>query len=183
MKSSIKGCAMKLPVLVLTIVGCAILSLGQEVRTSQVKEGVNVSITANQSYEVMTGEKKRPVLSVQCTQNQKATKSMHLVMFSAGDPIGEDDPTTAPKNGEIALNTDVGGSKERTNWIPYGDAVTYAYYGKTEPERVKFLQLLLASPTLSVEFTPFLTGQKLKADFDIVKLRAEVKQHPECLVK
>jgi hypothetical protein len=174
---------MKLPVVVMTIVCCAIPGLGQDVLTSQVKEGVNVSITANQSYELMAGEKKRAVLSVQCAQNQKATKSMHLVMFTAGDPVAEGDPTTRPKNGAVVFDTDLGGSKERTTWIPYGDAITYAYYGKTEPERVKFLQLLLAAPTFSIEFTPFLTGKTAKADFDIVKLRTEVNRHPECLVK
>jgi hypothetical protein len=174
---------MKLLVLVTTVVGCAILSAGQDVRTSPVKGGVNVSITANQPYEVMSGEKKRAVLSVECTQNQKATKVMHLVMFSAGENVAEDNAETKPKNGEIHLTTMLGGNKETTNWIPYGDAVTYAFYGKTEPERAKFLQLLLASPTFSVEFTPFLTGNIMRSDFDIVKLKAEVIQHAECTAK
>ena len=174
---------MKLLVLVTTIVGCAILSVGQDVRTSPVKGGVNISITANQPYDVMSGEKKKAVLSVECAQNQKATKFMHLVMFSAGENVAEDNAESRPKNGEIHLNTIMGGVKETTNWIPYGDAVTYAFYGKTEPERVKFLQRLLSSPTFSVEFTPFLTGNVMRSDFDIVKLKAEVIQHAECTAK
>ena len=104
-------------------------------------------------------------------------------MFSAGESVAEDNAETRPKNGEITFTTELKGSKERTNWIPYGDAITYAFYGKTEPERVKFLQLLLASPTFSVEFTPFLTGQALRSEFDVTKLRAEIIQHPECVTK
>ena len=59
-----------------------------------------------------------------------------------------------PKNGEIHLNTVLGGNKETTNWIPYGDAVTYAFYGKTEPERVKFFNPLASphSPWSSLRF-------------------------------
>jgi hypothetical protein len=174
---------MKLATLGTTILFLAILSFGQDVRTSPVKGGVNVSITANQPYEVMSGQKKTPVLSIECTQNQKASKVMHLVMFSAGENVAEDNAETRPKNGEIHLNSILGGNKETTNWIPYGDAVTYAFYGKTEPERAKFLQLLLASPTFSVEFTPFLTGNIMRSDFDIVKLKAEVIQHAECTTK
>ena len=173
---------MKLP-LVTAILLWALVSAGQDVHTAPVKDGINVSITANQPYEIMPGQKKRPVLSVQCSQNQKGTKVMHLVMFSAGGNVAEDDPATRPKNGEVTLNTELGGNKERTNWIPYGDAVTYAYYGKMEPERVKFMQLLLASPTFAVEFTPFLTGQPIRTEFDVTKLRAEVLQHPECVTK
>ncbi len=174
---------MKLPILLPTTVCCAILSVGQDVRTSAVKDGVNISITANKPYEIMPGQKKSAVLSVQCTQNQKATKVLHLVMFSAEGSVAEDNVETRPKNGEVTFNTVLGGNKERTNWIPYGDAVTYAFYGKTEPERVKFLQLLLAAPTFSIEFTPFLTGQTTRSNFEIVKLRAEVIQHPECVTK
>lgn len=175
-----QGCAVRLPALV-TILFWTLFCTGQDVHTSLVKDGVNVSITANKPYEVMSGQGKRAVLSVECSQ--KAGKAMHLVMFSAGESVAEDNAETRPKNGEITFTTELKGSKERTNWIPYGDAITYAFYGKTEPERVKFLQLLLASPTFSVEFTPFLTGQALKSEFDVTKLRAEIIQHPECVTK
>ena len=174
---------MKLAALGTTILLLAIFSVGQDVTSSPVKGGVNVSITANHTYEVMSGQKKKAVLSVECTQNQKGTKAVHLVMFSAGESVAEDNAENRPKSGEIHLNTKMAGSRETTNWIPYGDAVTYAFYGKTEPERIKFLQLLLASPTFSVEFTPFLTGNTTTSDFDIVKLKAELMQHAECAIK
>jgi hypothetical protein len=174
---------MKFPVLIATILFLAILTMGQEVHSSPVKGGVNVSITADKPYEVMSGEKKRAVLSVECVQNQKGAKAMHLVMFTAGEAVAEDNAETRPKNGEISFNTGLDGKKARTNWIPYGDAIVYAYYGKTEPERVDFLKLLLASPTFIVEFTPFLSGQTIKTEFDVSKLRAEVLQHPECATK
>ena len=67
---------MKLLVLVTTIVGCAILSVGQDVRTSPVKGGVNISITANQPYDVMSGEKKRAVLSVECSPESEGDASL-----------------------------------------------------------------------------------------------------------
>lgn len=166
------------------IASCAVFCSGQDVHTEPVKDGVNLSISAQQSYEIIAGEKKRPTLSIQCSQNQKGTKVVHLVMFSAGGSLAEDNPETTPKNGEIGLKTQMGsGTEQMTNWIPYGDVVTYAFYGKTEPERAKFLQLLLASPTFTVEFTPFLTGTPVKAIFDLSRLRDEVNHHPECVTK
>ena len=168
---------------IIVIASWAVLCSGQEVHTEPVKDGVNLSISAQQSYEIIAGEKKRLTLSIQCAENQKGTKAQHLVMFSGGGSLSEGSPELTPRNGEISLKTQVGGTEEMTNWIPYGDAVTYAYYGKTEPERDKFLQLLLASPTFTVEFTPFLTGTPVKAVFDLSKLRDEVNHHPECVTK
>ena len=38
--------------------------------------------------------------------------------------------------------------------VAYNDPISYAYYGKTEPQRVAFLQLLLNAPIASVKLTP-----------------------------
>src|ERR1700733_8788533 len=120
----IRGQGMKLWCIVF-IASCAVFCSGQDVHTEPVKDGVNLSISAQQSYEIIAGEKKRPTLSIQCSQNQKGTKVVHLVMFSAGGSLAEDNPETTPKNGEIGLKTQIGsGTEQMTNWIPYGDGGT-----------------------------------------------------------
>ena len=45
---------------IVVIASWAVLCSGQEVHTSQVKDGVNLSISSPQSYEIIAGEKKRP---------------------------------------------------------------------------------------------------------------------------
>jgi hypothetical protein len=70
-----------------------------------------------------------------------------------------------------------------TNWIPYGDTATFAYYGKTEPERLTFIQSILGSPAVSIEFKPFLTGTPVTSSFDLSKLRDEMDKHPECALR
>jgi hypothetical protein len=154
------------------------LSWAQDVHVTEGKGSITLSVSAQQGYDMMSGQKKKPVLSVECAL--KGKKTTHLVMFSAEGTFADDSPESAPRNRAITLDIDLGGAKQATSWIPYGDAVTYAYYGKTEPERAKFLQLLLASSTLSVEFTPFLTGVPTKSTFDLSKLHDQVNSHPEC---
>ena len=153
--------------------------LAQEVHVTPGKGSIGLSIHAEKAYELMPGEQKKPILSVQCAQ--KGKKAMHLVMFSAGGALAGEESESTSKDGEIALNMEIGGNRQITTWIPYGDAVTFAYYGKTEPERVKFLHLILSSPTVSIEFTPFLTGRPTVTTFDLSKLREEVNNHPECM--
>ena len=59
---------------------------------------------------------------------------------------------------------------------------SYAYVGKTEPERIHFLQSLLNAPAVSIEFTPFLTGIPASSTFDLTGLRTEFDKHPECTI-
>lgn len=54
------------------------------------------------------------------------------------------------------------------------------YLGKTEPERIPLLQAMLTASTVSIRFTPFLTGITTSSTFDMTGLRAEVDKHPEC---
>ena len=70
-----------------------------------------------------------------------------------------------------------------TAWVPYGDTVTFTYFGKNEPERLKFIQSLLSSGVVSIEFKPFLTGVPTTSVFDLSKLRDEMDKYPECATK
>ena len=45
---------------------------------------------------------------------------------------------------------------------------------------MKFLQSLLSSVTVSIEFKPFLTGVPTTSVFDLSKLRDEMAKYPEC---
>jgi hypothetical protein len=159
----------------------SLLGSGQEVKVTHGKDNVALSVSAQKEYQILASEKKLPVLSVQCTQ--KGKKAVHLVIFTAGGALAEGDPESAPKNGAISLHMIVGGKDEVTDWIPYNDPVTFTYYGKTEPERMTFLQLLLSAPTASISFTPFLTGATATSTFDLSKLRDEVNAQPECAAK
>ncbi len=160
------------------LVGSAAFAWGQNVDVSGGKGSVTLSINAQKTYNLLASEKQQPVLTIQCTV--KGKKLVHLVMFSANGALTEADPSSTPKNGAITLHTVIGGKKEATQWIPYGDAVTFAFYGKTEPERVEFLHQLLSAPSASIEFTPFLTGNPTTSIFDLSQLPEEIAKHPEC---
>ena len=168
--------AMKLSWLA-AVIFCSLLALGQDVEVTPGKNSVGMKITAK-SYHLLTTEEEQPTLTLECAL--KGKKTGHLLLFSAGGALSEENPGTAPRNGALTLTMRIAGTKQATTWIPYGDTETFAYYGKTEPERLQFIQTLLSSPTVSFQFTPFLTGQVLTSEFDISKLREEAEKHPEC---
>jgi len=172
---------MKLVGVMVAVMLASLIGLGQEVKVTPGKDSVALSVSAQKPYDILSSEKKTPVLSVQCSL--KGKKAGHLVIFTAGGALAEGDAESGTKNGAITLHMMVGGKEEATEWIPYNDPTTYAYYGKTEPERAAFLQLLLSAPTASVKFTPFLTGATATSVFDLSKLREEVSSHPECTEK
>ena len=169
---------MKMPGVIVVAMFWALLCSGQDVKVTADKGSVTLSVSAQKQYEILASERKLPVLSVVCTQ--KGKKNTHLVIFTAGEVLAENDAESAPKDKSFTLHAAVGGKTQITTWIPYTDPITYAYYGKTEPERVSFLQVLLSAPTASIEFTPFLTGATATSVFDLSKLGDEVKTHPEC---
>ena len=181
---SSRGSLMKLSGLV-AIMLWSLLGTGQEVHVSTGKGSVVLSVRAAKPYQLISGEAKMPVLAIECAQ--KGKKAVHLLKFQAGGSLAEDgpegNPDTPTKDGAVTFPMTIGGERQLTTWIPYGDTITYAYYGKTEPERVKFIQFLLGSPTVSIEFKPFLTGAPTTSVFDISKLRAEMDQHSECAMK
>ena len=157
----------------------AALSSAQEVHVTPGKNGsISLSVSAQQTYSIMTSEKVLPTLSVICAVKNK--KGGHLITFTANGMLTESDIGTTPRNGEIGLTMVINGTKQDTTWIPYSDVATFAYYGKTEPERAQFLRQILSSPTITFEFTPFLTGNPVSATFDLTKLREEVNRRQEC---
>lgn len=158
---------------------CSLIAVGQDVEVEPGKNSVSLTITASKSFNLLASEQKQPQLILECASNKG--KAGHLLLFAPGVEISEDNSETAPRNGALMLKMKIGGTKQPTTWIPYGGAtVTFAYYGKTEPERLKFLQYLLKSPMASIEFIPFLVGQPVTSEFDISKLRDEAVKHPEC---
>jgi len=152
-------------------------SPAQEVHVSQAQGHVVLSVTAQQPYQLMMGEPKRPVLSVECAQ--KGKKAGHVVTLRLGTTLAEDND----KTGLQLLTLNIDGQSHETTWMSYGDTVTFAYFGKTEPERVAFIQLLQASKTVAIEFKPFLTGIPVTTVFQVDKLRDEISKHPECIAK
>jgi hypothetical protein len=171
---------MKVPAVV-AIILWSLLSLGQEVHVSQGKSSVALSVLAQKPYPWISGEQKTPILSVECAL--KGKKTLHLLKFSPGGALVEDGPEVTAKGGQLPFMMTIGGTRQVESWIPYGDAISYAYYGKTEPERVKFLQLVLSSGIISIDFKPFLTGVPTTSSFDLSKLRDEMAKYPECALQ
>ncbi len=172
---------MKLPAVVAIIMLLSLLSMAQEVHVSEGKSSVALSVLAQKPYPWISGEQKTPILTVECALKSK--KTLHLLKFSPGGALVEDGPEVTAKGGQLPFIMTIGGNKETTSWIPYGDAISYAYYGKTEPERVKFIELVLSSGAISIEFKPFLTGVPTTSSFDLSKLRDEMTKHPECALQ
>jgi len=170
---------MKQTVLVGILLWAALFATAQEVHVTPGKNGsVSLVVSAQQAYSMMASEKISPTLSVICAVKNK--KGGHLITFTANGLLTEGDIGTTPRNGEIGLTMVINGTKQDTTWIPYSDVATFAYYGKTEPERAQFLRQILSSPTITFEFTPFLTGTPVSTVFDLTKLKEEVYHHPEC---
>ena len=164
----------------LAVLSWSLFGLAQEVHVSTGKASVALSLPARKPYALLSAEEKTPVLTLQCAHKGKT--AMHLLTFTAGNTLVEDDSDPFAKNGPVTFEMTIGGKRQATTWIPYGDAVTYAYYGKTEPERVKFIQTLFGSATVSIEFKPFLTGTATTSVFEVGKLSEEMNQHPECAI-
>jgi hypothetical protein len=156
----------------------SLVCVGQEVRVSQGKGDVVLSVQAQKPYKLMSGEAKTPVLSVECSL--KGKKTAHLLIFSPGGMLVDDSPEGSPSGGQRTFNITMGGIKRMTMWAPYGDVVSFTYLGKVDPDRLKFIQSLLAAGAISIEFVPFLTGVPTTSDFDLSKLRDAMDKHPEC---
>ncbi len=159
------------------LLGLAGVCVAQEVEVSTSKSAVILSVNAQKSYDLMSGEKKTPVLSVECAL--KAKKAGHVITFAPGGAVIED----KPEGQQVSFTVSMGGAKHVTTWVNYGDTVTFAYFGKQEPERVQFIKMLLDAGMVSIDFSPFLTGQTIRSTFDLSKLRAEMASHPECALK
>jgi hypothetical protein len=76
----------------------------------------------------------------------------------------------------------INGIRTLTVWTTYSDTTTFTYAARSEKERIKFIQSLLGSETVSIDFMPFL-GLPTTSTFDLSKLRFEINNYPECAVK
>jgi hypothetical protein len=174
------GCPMRVSWFV-AIVLWAFLCMGQEVRVAQGNGSVVLSVRAQMPYQLISREEKIPILGVECTH--KGKKTAHLLNFSPGGSLVDESPEGSTRNGQQALNMTIGGIKQMTTWVPYGDLGSFTYFGKVESERLKFIRSLLSSGEVSISFVPFLTGVPTTSDFDLSKLRDVMDKHPECATK
>jgi hypothetical protein len=164
------------------VVTCALWSshlLGQDVQVTADNGVVTLSVMAKKSYAVIvSGQAKTPVLSVVC--QQKGKKIGHAITFSPGGILTEQEYSTFGSSASLVLQMTLGGHKQNTTWESHSNLQSFAYVGKTESERIQFLQALLSVPTVSIDFTPFLTGTPSSSTFDLTGLRTEFDKHPEC---
>ena len=157
-------------------------AMGQAVHVSTDHGVVTLSVSAQKTYALSASRQaKAPVLSIGC--QQKGKNVLHSVNFAPGGILTEQEYSTFGKSASLALEVTVGEQKLSTNWVAQGNLENFAYFGKTEPERLNFLHTLLGAPMISIEFTPFLTGEPVTSTFDLTGLQAEFAKHPECAMK
>ena len=155
----------------------SLLGMGQEVHVSQGKGIVVLSVLAVKPYPLMSGEEKTATFAVVCTQ--KGKKIAHVLKFLPGEQLVEDSPGVTATSGEFVFNMTISGTRQMTEWA-LSDPVTFAYSAKTDADRLTFLQALLSSGTVTIEFKPFLSGATTSSTFDLSKLRQEMSKYPEC---
>jgi hypothetical protein len=156
--------------------------MGQEVHVTSDKGIVTLCVAAQKPYSlVASGPPKTPVLSVSC--QQKGKKFSHIITFSPGGILTEQEYSTFGSSASLVLETTIGEHKQPTTWVSHSGLQNFDYVGKTEPERIQFLQALFSVPSVSIAFTPFLTGTPTSSTFDLTELRAEFDKHPECAMK
>jgi hypothetical protein len=165
-------------------IACALWSpnlLGQDVHVTSDKGVITLSLMAQKPYA--SGHAKTPVLSVVC--QQKGKKIAHAITFSPGGILTEQEYSSFGNSTSLVLEMTIGGHKQPTTWVSHNfqSFQSFDYVGKTEPERIEFLQALLSVPTVSIDFTPFLTGTPTSSTFDLTGLRTEFDKHPECAMK
>ena len=161
-------------------IACALWSpnlLGQDVQVTSENGVITLSMTAQKPY--VSGQTRTPVLSVVC--RQKGKKFTHAISFSPGGFLTQQDYSPYGKSSSLVLQMSIAGHKQSTTWVSQENPFqSFEYVGKTEPDRIQFLQTLLSVPTVILEFTPFLTGAPASSTFDLSGLRAEFDKHPEC---
>lgn len=155
---------------------------GQDVHVTSDKGVITLSVMAQKSYGlIVSGQPKTPVLSVVC--QQKGKKITHAITFLPGGILTEQEYSTFGKSASLVVEMTIGGHKQSATWVSQGNLESFDYFGKTEPERLQFLQALLSVPTVSIAFTPFLTGTPASSTFDLTGLRTEFDKHPQCAMK
>ena len=156
--------------------------LAQDVHLNSDKGVITLSVMAQTPYALMpSGQAKTPVLSVVC--QQKGKKVAHVITFSPGGILTEQEYSTFGSSATLTLEMTIGAHKHSTIWVSHSNLQSFDYFGGTESERIQFLQTLLSVPTVSINFTPFLTGLPASSTFDLTGLRTEFDKHPECAMK
>jgi hypothetical protein len=156
--------------------------LGQEVHVNSDNGVITLSVMAQKPYAlIVSGQAKTPVLSVVC--QQKGKKISHAITFSPGGILTEQEYSSFGNSASLVLGMTIGEHQQSTTWVSHGNLQSFDYVGKTEPERIQFLQALLSVPTVSIDFTPFLTGTPATSTFDLAGLQAEFGKHPQCAMK
>ena len=155
---------------------------GQEVHVTADNGIVTMSVMAQKPYAlIVSGQAKTPVLSVIC--QQKGKKFSHAITFLPGGILTEQEYSTFGSSATLVLEMNIGEHKQSTTWVSHGNLQSFDFVGKTEAERLQFLQSLLSMQTVSIDFTPFLSGTPTSSKFDLTGLRAEFDKHPECAMK
>lgn len=156
--------------------------LGQDVHVTSDKGVITMSVMAQKPYGlIVSGHAKTPVLSVVC--EQKGKKIGHAITLSPGGIVTEQEYSSFGKSASLVLEMTIGAHKQSAMWVSQGNLQSFDYIGKTEAERIQFLQALLSAPTVSIDFTPFLTGTPTSSTFDLTELRTEFDKHPQCAMK
>lgn len=156
--------------------------LGQDVHVTSDNGVTTLSLMAQQPYGLIySGHAKTPVLGVVC--QQKGKKIVHAITYSPGGIVTEQEYSAWGNSASLVLEMTIGEHRQPTTWVSHSNFQSFDYVGKTEPERIHFLQALLSVPTVSVEFTPFLTGIPTSSTFNLAGLQAEFAKHPECAMK
>jgi hypothetical protein len=149
---------------------------------SSEKGVTTLSVMAQKPYAATsTGQPKTAMLSVICRPKNK--KMAHAITLSPGGILTEQEYSTFGGSASLVLEMTIGGHKQSTTWVSHEDLRSFEYIGKTEAERVHFLEAMLSVPTVSIEYTPFLTGTLASSTFDLTGLQAEFGNHPECATK
>jgi hypothetical protein len=164
------------------IATASLMAIAQDLHVTSENGTVTMTVAAQKSYALMpTGQQKTAVLTVSC--QHKGKKVGHVVTFSPGGILTEQQYSGFGNSASLQLAVNLGGQKLSTNWVAYGNVETFAYYGKTEEDRITFVHAMLNAPSITIEFTPFLTGVPTSSIFDMTELRAEFDRHPECATK
>jgi hypothetical protein len=164
---------------VIACVSCSLNGFAQEVHVTSEKGVTTLSVMAHAAN--VAGQRKTAVLTVTCRPKNK--KMAHTITLLPGGILTEQEYSTFGGSASLVLQMTIGGQKQSTTWVSHEDLRSFDYVGKTEAERVHFLEALLSVPTVSIEYTPFLTGTPASSTFDLTGLQAEFPKHPECAMK
>jgi hypothetical protein len=165
-------------IVLLAFLAFACLGYAQQVDVSAIKGGVTLAVSAQKGYQIIAGQERMPTLTLQCVR--KGKKGGHLVVFAPGGEMLLGGTGLSAASAPQSLLVTINGKSHSTIWAPYGDVASFTYYGKTEPERVEFIHEILQAGSVTIEFKPFVTGEKIKSLFDLSEMREEYNKHAEC---